>query len=211
MTKKCSSSGRTVEDQDGIELTDGRFFCQSGGCQSRFLTGVYEKEVKPNLMAQNEAMTTPTETAVCDTCSTKIVHPEGYLLTTRQVVSTPAYWQHYYHTHQGEFSGLGVHSYADFYTNPLLRPAVIQTVAGQRTPWIVCGNCVKMFAVDQNLMHEYAEKWGRDKNFQPPGTGAASTMDVNMGSGVRLPDSGKPATPLDFLEPQKKKWQFWKK
>jgi hypothetical protein len=39
-------------DDDGLELTDGRFFCKSGGCQTQFLTGVYESEVKPDLLRQ---------------------------------------------------------------------------------------------------------------------------------------------------------------
>lgn len=211
MTKICSSCGRTVDDKDGMELTDGRFFCQSGGCQTKFLNGVFEEEVKPDLLRQNEKILAKAESGVCDICNGKITAPDGYLLTTRQVVSTPAYWQHYYRTHQSEFTGLGVYSFTDFCSNPLLRPAVIQTMAGQRTPWMVCGNCIAMFAVDHNQMHEFAEKWWQDKSFQPPGTGAASTLDVNMGSGVSLPNSGKPATPLDFLKPEKKKWQFWKK
>lgn len=54
MTKICSSCGRTVDDDDGMELTDGRFFCQSGGCQTKFLNGVFEEEVKPDLLHQNE-------------------------------------------------------------------------------------------------------------------------------------------------------------
>lgn len=48
--KTCSSCGRTVADDDGLELTDGRFFCQSGGCQQRFLSSVVDNEVIPDII-----------------------------------------------------------------------------------------------------------------------------------------------------------------
>jgi len=50
--KECASCGKSVADDDGLELTDGRFLCRSGGCQTRFLTGVYESKVKPDLLRQ---------------------------------------------------------------------------------------------------------------------------------------------------------------
>jgi hypothetical protein len=50
--KKCDSCGKMVAEDNGLELTDGRFFCRSGGCQERFLIGVYECEVKPDLLRQ---------------------------------------------------------------------------------------------------------------------------------------------------------------
>lgn len=208
--KTCTSCGRSVDDHDGLELTDGSFYCQSGGCQTRFLNGVYEEKVKPDLMKQNQEIFSRVEPGVCDVCNGKIAAPDGFLLTTRQVVSTPAYWQHYYRYHQSEFTGLGVHSFADFCSNPLLRPACIQTIGGQRTPWMVCATCIAMFPVDREQTRSYARQWWQDKSFQLPGVGPSSAADVNMGAGVNLPSSGKPATPLDFL-PKKKKWQFWKK
>src|SRR5215467_8016025 len=39
------------------------------------------------------------ESGVCDVCNAKVANPNGYLLTTRQVVGTPGYWRHYYETH----------------------------------------------------------------------------------------------------------------
>jgi hypothetical protein len=43
--KTCSSCGRSVADEDGFELKDGRFYCKSGGCQKKFLDGIVENEV----------------------------------------------------------------------------------------------------------------------------------------------------------------------
>jgi len=51
--RTCTSCGNSVDEKAGLELTDGRFFCQANGCQNRFLVGVYENEVKPGLLRQN--------------------------------------------------------------------------------------------------------------------------------------------------------------
>jgi len=48
--KTCTSCGRTVTDDDGLALNDGSFYCKSGGCQKKFLDGVFEKEVVPDLI-----------------------------------------------------------------------------------------------------------------------------------------------------------------
>lgn len=48
--KTCTACGRTVPDDDGLELTDGSFYCRSGGCQKRMLDGVFEKEVIPDIL-----------------------------------------------------------------------------------------------------------------------------------------------------------------
>lgn len=49
--KTYSSCGRIVADEDGLELTDGRFFCKSGGCQKSFLDRVVDEEVIPDIIA----------------------------------------------------------------------------------------------------------------------------------------------------------------
>ena len=48
--KTCTSCGRAIADDDGLELTDGSFYCKSGGCQKRFVDGVFEKEVIPDII-----------------------------------------------------------------------------------------------------------------------------------------------------------------
>jgi hypothetical protein len=48
--KTCTSCGRVIADDDGLELTDGSFYCKSGGCQKKLLDGVFEKEVVPDII-----------------------------------------------------------------------------------------------------------------------------------------------------------------
>lgn len=208
--KVCKSCGRTVEDKDGLELVDGSFYCQSGGCQARFLNGVYEEKVKPDLLAQNRAFSSSIDSGVCDVCGLPVASPDGFLLTTSQVVSSPDYWQTYYQSHQAEFVPLNVFSFADFCNNLFVRPACVKVVAGQRTPWMVCAKCISKFSVNREEASRFARQWWQDRTFQPPGAGPAAISDANLGMRVQLPNSGRPATPLDFLKPQKKWWEFWK-
>ena len=49
----------------------------------------------PGPGADNEA----DRTAECDVCGAKLFRPEGILLTTRAVVSTPAYWRRHAQLH----------------------------------------------------------------------------------------------------------------
>lgn len=40
---------------------------------------------------------------VCDVCNANLESPNGYLLTTRQVVSNPAYWEKAFSRGEREF------------------------------------------------------------------------------------------------------------
>ncbi len=210
MKRTCTSCGNSVDEKDGLELTDGRFFCKPGGCQEKFLIGVYEEKVKPDLVRQNEEVLSRMESGVCDTCNGKVTSPNGYLLTTREVVSTPRYWRHYYQFHQGQMVSLGVLSYEDFCRNPLLRASVVNTMAGQRTAWMVCENCISMFGVDREKTHTYAMHWWQNKAFQPPGTGSVSIAEVNLGVAGGISHSADTGNSI-AVEPARKWWEFWKK
>lgn len=124
------------------------------------------------------------ESGVCDICNRKVPSPDGYLLTTREVVSTPKYWQHYYQYHRAGFQSIGVSSYEDFCRHSLLRLSCGDALAGQQTPWIVCENCIAMFDVDREKTRGYAKQWWQSRRaFQPPGTGSAPLSAINMGDG----------------------------
>jgi hypothetical protein len=43
--------GRSVPDSDGMELTDGSFYCVSGGCQKKFLDRVVAEKVIPDMVS----------------------------------------------------------------------------------------------------------------------------------------------------------------
>ncbi len=52
--KVCSSCGRSIQDDDGLQLIDGRFFCKSGGCEKRFLDSVADETVVPDILQSGE-------------------------------------------------------------------------------------------------------------------------------------------------------------
>jgi len=208
--RTCSSCGNTVAEQDGRLLEDGRFFCNEAKCKEKFFIETYELKMKPHLIQQNAEILARLGSGVCDICNGKVTSPDGYLLTTREVVSTPAYWQHYYQYHKGEFDVLGVLSFDGFCQNPLLRASCVNAVAGQRTPWMVCENCISKFAVDREKTRAYARQWWQNRAFQPPGNGPAALSEVNMGVSVGSFPSAGMAKPLAF-QLTKQWWEFWKK
>jgi hypothetical protein len=124
------------------------------------------------------------ESGVCDVCSVRVVSPSGYLLTTRQVVSTPGYWRHYYETHKSELLSVGARDFAAFRRNPLMITGCVKVLADQSTNWMVCERCIGLFSVDQNITRDYARQWWESrKTFNPPGTGAVALSVVDMGLG----------------------------
>jgi hypothetical protein len=127
-------------------------------------------------------------TGVCDICGAGVASPYGYLLVTRQVVSEPKYWQHYFRQHAGEFSLLGVSSFEAFKNHPALRAQCAETLAGQSTPWMVCSVCIGMFPVDKAARQKDAAEWWRTGGaFQPEGCGPAPLSTVNMEAGAPQP------------------------
>jgi len=49
--KTCSMCRRSVPEDDGMELTDGSFYCVSGGCQKKFLDRVVAEKVIPDMIS----------------------------------------------------------------------------------------------------------------------------------------------------------------
>lgn len=150
------------------------------------------------------------ESGVCDICSQKVFRPKGYLLTTRQVVSSAQYWEHYYQHHRSELAGMGVASFADFCRNPLVRTSCTEALARQSTPWMVCERCIGMFTADRSQTRSYARQWWESgRKYSPPGTGPAPLSSVNMGDGRAMFPSGDATAPSQATPP-KKWWEFWK-
>jgi hypothetical protein len=151
------------------------------------------------------------ESGCCDICSTRVSSPDGYLLTTREVVSSPKYWQHYYQVHKSEFESMGVLSYEGFCRNPLLRTTCGEVLAGQRTPWMVCENCISMFDIDCEKARSYAKQWWQSgKTFRPLGTGSAPSSVINMGDARVVPSTAETGK-HPVTVPTKRWWEFWKK
>jgi protein-disulfide isomerase len=109
---------------------------------------------------------------VCDVCNKELASREGYLLTTEQVVSTPAYWESYL----AKVAAMG--GTRDAKTKEM----AAKQMAAQTEPWMVCDACIGKFSVDKSLAKEYATKWyDTDGKFAPPGSGSVPVSKVNMG------------------------------
>jgi hypothetical protein len=151
-------------------------------------------------------------TGVCDICGAGISSPDGYLLVTRQVVSEPKYWQHYYRQHADEFAMLGVGTFEAFKNNPALRAQCAKTLAGQSTPWMVCSVCIGMFPVDQPARQRDAVEWWRTGGaFQPQGNGPAplSLVKMDMAAPQPIPKPAKPAGLFDSLTRPRRIKRIW--
>ncbi len=120
-------------------------------------------------------------TTDCDICGIEVSCPDGYLLTTKEVVGEPAYWRHYYRQHKSEFAIIGISTFKEFRTDSTQRQSTVKLLAQQDTPWLVCQNCVSLFNVNQQKTSKYAEQWWSSKGmFSPPGTGPALDSEIIM-------------------------------
>ncbi len=103
----------------------------------------------------------------CDVCTEVILRCDGFILTTKQVVTEVAYWKHLFQN-QGRQLLVG---------NPATQMELICGFAKQQadsaTGWLVCEQCSPMFTFD----HAIARKCAVDGT-QPPGIGPADAREV---------------------------------
>ncbi|MHA1687581.1 MAG: hypothetical protein ACTSYD_14455 [Candidatus Heimdallarchaeaceae archaeon] len=104
--------------------------------------------------------------AVCDVCSNKISWEDGYVLTTKQVVTEVEYWI-YAFTHQWSYTYK-----MDPKGNTLGMLAVQQN--NQSSGWLVCESCSSMFKFNKKK----AKKYAKNRNQYPPGSGPADIRET---------------------------------
>ena len=76
--------------------------------------------------------------AICDVCSGFVDRGDGFLLTTKTVVTQPAYWERAFR-HQ-------LSSYLDIDPDESLEILVRQRIhQALGSPWLVCGSCIALF------------------------------------------------------------------
>jgi len=85
----------------------------------------------------------------CDVCLKTIPRNRGYALTTTQVATTPAYWE-YAFTHQWAYVGKQVKLLDVTIQAGETLENLVQMVASDYTPWLICDSCIKLFKVDRN-------------------------------------------------------------
>jgi hypothetical protein len=125
--------------------------------------------------------------AVCDVCNKELGASEGYLLTTREVVSTPGYWRKFFSGPMGSMMGnLGMSGDSG-------KAQYASMTASQINPWMICNECISLFNIDKNRARNYAIRWYESGGtFSPPGSGAAPLSSVDMGDGKRFIQGGSP-------------------
>lgn len=103
----------------------------------------------------------------CDVCSEEINLEDGYLLTTKDIITKMAYWE-YAFTHQWNYVHNLYASTSDDSVKKLFLVNLIIDRANQETPWALCESCSNLFAFDKKTAKRYAQK-----NICPPNTGHA--------------------------------------
>src|SRR5260370_11033308 len=126
------------------------------------------------------------DSRVCDVCNRRVNSPDGYLLTTEQVVRTPNYWRHYYETHKTELLQQGIADFEAFRRHPIAIDCA-KAMASQATNWLVCDTCLPLFNINSAGARQLAIQWGASgKTFNPPGTGAVRLNVADMGLGPMI-------------------------
>jgi hypothetical protein len=116
----------------------------------------------------------------CDVCGSHIEQGRGYLLTTRQVVSSQGYWSQVFSKAGLRFdSNSGnpqqnvnvVHQKADI---------IFQTI-GSSSPWMTCESCIGLFDVNRDEARHNTGRWYQTGGKStPPGSGAVSFSDADI-------------------------------
>jgi len=130
---------------------------------------------------------------ICDVCNLGLGEKEGYLLTTLEVVSTPGYWKKVL---SGPMA-LSTLSWDGVTIDDSLKANYAEMMASQKTPWMICNECIGIFKVDKARARDYAIRWYETGGtFNPPGTGPAPLSAVDMGDGRKLQRVQEPVSKI---------------
>ena len=126
--------------------------------------------VKPESVSKK-----PSRRGRCDVCDKEMNFEDGYILTTTQVTTSEAYWEFAF-THQWSY----IHSF-DPEGNTIAM--LVRQQGGQRTGWLLCESCIRLFNVDRNAAKEYtrsALNLADPGKYIPPGGGPANIQAVAL-------------------------------
>ena len=150
------------------------------------------------------------ESGTCDVCGAEARYPDGHLLTTRQVVGAPGYWEKVYGLNRESLQSRGVSSFDEFRKNSEARAELAERFAGETTPWMVCSLCISTFPVDASATHAHARQWWEHVAvYELPGVGPVPLSAVNMGDDLPSADAGHEASDIS-QNAQRRWWEFWK-
>lgn len=120
----------------------------------------------------------------CDICSKNMDLSEGYLLTTKDVITKSEYWE-YAFTHQWSYVHDLYKKNPNSSNNTLFLVNILINQANQETPWSLCEDCSKLFTFDKKSAKGYALK-----NISPPKTGHAD-MEGAVAGAIAMRDAWK--------------------
>ena len=151
----------------GNKLPDDASFCPNCGSP---VTPKVAAPVKPKAVSKK-----PSRRGRCDVCNKEMNFEDGYVLSTTQVTTSEAYWEFAF-THQWSY----VHSMdPDGNTIAML----VRQQGGQKTGWLLCESCTRLFNVDRNAAKEYtrsALSLADPGKYIPPGGGPANIQAVAL-------------------------------
>jgi hypothetical protein len=97
------------------------------------------------------------------------------------VVGSHLFWQRFYRQRYDELGTRLIYNYRDFSRDESIRELYIDPIVAREKPWLVCGECVRMFSIDRKRAQGHAKSWWEsDQTFLPPGNGAAPATAVNL-------------------------------
>ena len=150
------------------------------------------------------------ESGVCDVCGIRVRYPEGHLLTTRQIVGCPGYWEKVYEQQRESLQSRGVTSFENLKKNQEVRTELAERFATEATPWMVCSSCVSTFPVDVGVTHSHAKQWWECVAvYDLPGVGAVPLSAVNMGDCSLSTETEHVASGTE-QKAQRRWWEFWR-
>ncbi len=115
---------------------------------------VFRKKEKSKDNRNNVSLKIAKRWEYCDICDYKIEEPEGYLLTTKAIVTNEGYWKKVL---PGLIEKVRYYKGKEF--SPIYFQMIIADLASNDTPWIICEKCSSMFSIDLNQAREKACKW----------------------------------------------------
>jgi len=118
--------------------------------------------------------------SVCDVCSTNNSIDEGYLLTTRQVVTNFKFWR-YLVENVSDLSVLLAEAKSSEEKDEI-KKKYIDKYASDPGPWMLCKKCAQMLGSANSKTRSFAQQWEASSgNINLTGSGPVPVRDVKFG------------------------------
>lgn len=109
--------------------------------------------------------------ATCDVCNTSINWTDGYVLATKDVATSPSYWDYAFRNQWSYTHGIDE-------TGDTVSMLAMQQAA-QSDGWLICESCSCLFQFDRASAKQYAKR----QSAKPPGVGPCDVQRVALAAG----------------------------